>query len=182
MSYGKLIGAVVGVIVVGVCSYVVGGEKHKNQEDRSDFKAGHNNDRADSVSDIKAANDTTERVMKANKEYVHQQNRIIALITVGSAVAARKTPTIPASSFNEIGQAAGGLAINKMTQATENAVNPFIQSPPSMQDAVKVSKAVNLTEEECLEMIEVGMTVDGKPNNKQHAFYNAWKTEVSKAA
>ncbi|EHR1002448.1 hypothetical protein MH171_003526 [Vibrio parahaemolyticus] len=182
MSYGKLIGAAVSVIAAGVTGYILGGEKHKNQEERSDFKSGHNRGRAESASDLKAANDTIERVMKANKKYVNHQNRIIALITVGSAAAACKTPVIPPSSFNELVQAAGGIAIDQMTRETENAVNPFMESPPSMQDAIKVAKAVSLTEEECLEMIEIGMTVDGEPNDKQHAFFNTWIVEVGKAA
>lgn len=182
MSYVKIASVVLGTAVVGITSYVLGGEKHKKREERSDFKAGHNKGRAENFTTVKTANDNLERAIKSNKELSEIQNRIIALVVIGTAVAARKTATIKQSSFEEIVQAAGGIATNKMAETVEKKIKQYMLSPPSMKDAIKAAKEMKLSENECLEIIEVGMTVDGEPNDIQHAFYNCWKIEIRKQA
>lgn len=174
MSYGKLVGVAAGLLAATGIGYVFGGEKFKKKEERNDYKDGLNHGKSESINNIKEANDNAAKAIKANEEYVYHQNQIIALITIGTAVAGCKRIPIPTNIFTDISQAAGGLSVSNASQETRKKAESLMWRPVSIQSAISVANRAGLSKSQCIEMIEVAMSIDGKPNDKQYAFRNEW--------
>ncbi|MCD9475830.1 hypothetical protein GLP21_12215 [Photobacterium carnosum] len=174
MSYGKLAAGAVALLAATGIGYCFGGEKFKKEEERSDYKSGYNNGKAENINSVKTANDNADKAIKANEEYVYHQNQIIALITIGTAVAGCKQIPIPTNIFTDISQAAGGLSVSNASQETRKKAESLMKRPVSIRSAISVANRAGLSKSQCIEMIEVAMSIDGKPNDKQYAFRNEW--------
>ena len=102
MAWGKIAGLAATAIASAVTAYVVGGEKYKDKEDRSDYKSGYNKGKAENREEIKAANDNAERWKRENTEFLKHQEQARALIILGLAIAGCDTVWISTKVRNEI--------------------------------------------------------------------------------
>ncbi|AWK84738.1 hypothetical protein [Photobacterium damselae] len=173
MSWGKIAGYVVTAIATGVTAYVVGGEKYKDKEDRSDFKSGYNKGKGENYQDIKNANAYAEKLKRENAEFIKHQEQVRALIVLGLAVAGCKTSPVSDSTFKEICTIAFGLA--HYPEKTIDKLAGYRANPPSMRTVSLLAFKAGLSEHQCSEMIKDVMYLMKTPSEKQVAFENEWK-------
>lgn len=166
-----------GSAISGVTAWMCGA--FDDEEDTQAFKNGQARGEAESKAkykaDVDAANENMRKMKKENDSYKFFFNKGIALVALGASAATCNGGGIEKEQAREILEFVGGLCSESYPNEVQKQMASFIINPPSLEQAISLVKSAgNVTEEECLEMIDCMITFHGNPTKNQVAFRKKW--------